>query len=143
MSFEQSSGAIIYRKEGDKVYYLLLYYPSSINSDRGYWEFSKGHVEAGETDQETAVREIQEETGLRDLVFDSSFKKIIKYFFRIENKNVFKMVSFFLAQTQTEKIILSDEHSDFKWAEFDEAIKHLKFKNSKQLLTAANDFLKK
>ncbi len=143
MPFEKSAGAIIYRKEGNKVYYLLLYYPSSLRSDRGYWEFSKGHVEAGESDQEAAVREIQEETGLRDLIFDPKFKKIIKYFFRVENKNVFKMVIFYLAQTNTSNIILSSEHSDSKWAEFDEAISFLKFKNSKQLLTAANDFLKK
>jgi len=76
MPKEKSAGAIIFRKENNKNYFLLLHYPS------GHWEFPKGHVEGNETEEETVKREIKEETGLDNIVLLAGFKKYIKYFFR-------------------------------------------------------------
>jgi bis(5'-nucleosidyl)-tetraphosphatase len=148
MPREKSAGAIIFRKENGVNHYLLLHYFS------GHWEFPKGHIEKGESEEETVKRETFEETGIDDLKIIPGFKKYIKYFFRQYKKNlsekdrklgktswIFKLVTFFVAETDTKKIKISSEHKGFIWLPIDEAIKKTTFKNSKKLLKEANDFI--
>ena len=80
MPREKSTGAIIYRMENGIPLYLLLHYTPSNEGKRGQWGFAKGHVEVGETEIETAKREIFEETGIQDLKFIPGFKRLEKYF---------------------------------------------------------------
>ena len=155
MPREKSAGAIIFREENNIKYYLLLHYPSK-NRRGGHWEFPKGHVEEGENEEETMRREIEEETGIKDLKIIPGFKKYIKYFFRqyqekavdINGKKVkpgwiFKLVVFFAAETQTKEIKISPEHVGFAWLPIEEAISQTTFKNSKKLLREASDFVEK
>jgi 8-oxo-dGTP pyrophosphatase MutT (NUDIX family) len=151
MPKEKSAGAIIFRKSDDNIYYLLLHYAPSEPGKHGHWGLAKGHVEGNESDEETARREIFEETGLKDVKIIPGFKETEKYFFRkvygLEGAArkkapwVFKMVIFFVAETEIEEIKISDEHTGFLWLPFDEAIKKISFKNSKKLLKKANDFI--
>jgi len=150
---EKSAGAIIFRKEEGNIYYLLLNYPPSNEGKRGQWGFAKGHVEKDETEQQTALREIAEETGIKDIKIIQGFKKLEKYFFRksygLEGEArkkapwVFKSVVFFLAETKTKDVKISHEHTGFLWLPIEEAIKKTTFKNSKKLLKDANDFITK
>ncbi|MDO8663561.1 MAG: diadenosine tetraphosphate hydrolase, partial [Candidatus Wildermuthbacteria bacterium] len=71
------------------------------------------------------------------------FKEFIKYFFRIENKNIFKTVVFYLAGTKTKKIKISSEHIGFEWLPYEKALEQLTFKNAKNILEKANEFLLK
>jgi 8-oxo-dGTP pyrophosphatase MutT (NUDIX family) len=151
MPREKSVGAIIYRKEGSKTYYLLLHYATSSRAKKGQWGFAKGHVEQDESEEQTCRREVQEETGIKDLRMVPGFKKTEKYFFKkvygLEGEArkkapwVFKLVIFFLAETKTKEIKISDEHVGFVWLLADEAIKKITFKNSKELLKKANEFV--
>lgn len=145
MPQEKSAGAIIFRMENNIPYYLLLHYYS------GHWEFAKGHIEKDETDEQTVRREIQEETGINDLIIIPGFKEYAKYFFR-KNYNlkgeakktapwVFKLVVFYLAQTHTEDVKISKEHKGFLWLSYEQALKRLTYKNAKELLKKANDFI--
>ena len=151
MPKEKSAGAIIFRKENGINYYLLLHYTPSNEGKHGQWGFAKGHIEQGETEMETAKREIFEETGIEDLQFISGFKELEKYFFKksygLEGEArkkapwVFKLVVFFIAETKTKEIKISSEHTGFLWLPIDQAIKKTTFKNSKKLLKEANDFI--
>lgn len=142
MPLERSAGAVIFRREGNKIFYLLLHYVNQPGKKRKpYWDFSKGHIEAGETPKIAAIREIKEETGITDLVFVRGFKRHIKYFFFVENKRIFKIVTFFLARTRTKDVVISDEHAGFQWLEYEQAMKTMRFKDAKQLLTTAHKFL--
>ena len=76
MPREKSAGAIIFRKENNETYYLLLRYRS------GHWEFPRGHIEAGETEEQAARREIKEETGIKDLKIIPGFKECTKFLFK-------------------------------------------------------------
>ncbi|MCK4520693.1 NUDIX domain-containing protein [Candidatus Parcubacteria bacterium] len=143
MPFEKSAGAVIFRKEKDKIYYLLLHYPSGSRSQEDYWDFSKGHIEKGEKELETVKREAEEETGIKDLKFVNGFKEWIKYFFKFKKENIFKIVTFYLAETKIEKIKLSPEHIGFQWLLYEQATKRLKFDNTKEVLKKANDFIEK
>lgn len=144
MPVEKSAGAIIFRRENGKIYYLLLHYPgASHRAEKNYWDFPKGHIEKGEKLEEAAKREIEEETGLKDIKFIEGFKETIKYFFRWEGKNVLKFVTFFLAETKTKDIQISFEHIGYQWLPFEKAMEKLAFENAKEILKKANHFLKK
>ena len=139
---EKSAGAVVFRRENGKIHYLLLRYPvSSTNPKKQYWGFSKGHMEKGEGLEETATREIREETGLADIEFVREFQSREKYFFTRDKKKICKTVTFFLAETKTRKVVISSEHLDFKWLPYKEAFKKLTFKNAKRILQEANNFL--
>jgi len=142
MPKEQSAGAVIFRIENKERRYLLLHYPTSKRAKKEYWDFPKGHLEKGETEQQAAVREVQEETGLHDITFASGFKERIQYYFRVEGKTIFKTVVFFLAFTKKKEIKISFEHKGFVWLSFEKAMKKLKFANARRILRAANQFLK-
>jgi len=151
MPKEKSAGAIIFRKDQGKNYYLLLHSMPSGPGKRGHWGFAKGHIEEGETEEETTRREITEETGISDLKIIMGFKELEKYFFRKvyglkeeEKKKapwIFKTVIFFLTETKTKEVKISEEHDGFIWLTFEDTLKKLTYKNAKELLKRANDFL--
>ncbi len=132
---ERSAGAVIFRKEKEAIYYLLLHYQA------GHWDFPKGHIEEGESLKQTIIREVAEETGIMDIVFIDGFKEKIEYFFKLKGKAVFKVVMFFLAQTETKEVKLSFEHVDFKWLFYEKALEQLTYKNAKEVLKKAHKFL--
>lgn len=157
MPVEKSAGAIIFRRENDKIYYLSLHYPSSATraavkgeeedkpsspkTPKEYWDLPKGHIEKGEKEIETVRREVEEETGLKDIEFLEGFKEWIKYFFKFREKNILKFVTFYLAETKEKDIKVSFEHLGFEWLSYEKAIKKLTFKNAKEILKKANEFL--
>jgi len=150
MPREKAVGAIIYRVENKEKFYLLLKYK------RKHWEFVKGHGDPGETDEQTLRREAKEEAGLNDLEIISGFKEYTKFIFKqyealltkeqIKSGKtvwVFKIVIFYLAKTKIKNIKLSEEHQDYKWLPYKEAIEQTTFKGSKEILRKANEFLEK
>jgi len=135
MKQEKSAGAIVFRKEKEPIYLLLHY-------EMGHWDFPKGNIEPGEKDLETVKREIQEETGIKDIEILKDFKEEIHYYYKFEGELITKTVVFYLAKTDAEKVNLSFEHIGFAWLSYDKALDKLTFKNAKQILKKANDFLK-
>ena len=143
MPVEKSAGAIIFRREGGKTYYLLLHYPSTKRgAESDYWDFPKGHIEKGESQLDTVKREVKEETGLKDIKFIEGFKEWIKYFFKHKGKTIFKIVTFYLAETKTKDVKVSFEHLGYKWLPYEKALDQLTFENAKNILKKAHLYLK-
>ena len=134
---EKSCGAVIYRKKDESTKYLLLNYAA------GHWDFVKGNVELGEAEKETVVRELKEETGITDAQFIDGFREAIAYFYRRQGLTVHKEVVFFLMESYTDKVTLSFEHVGYIWLDYQHAMEKLTFKNAKDTLQKANEFLKK
>jgi len=133
---ERSAGAVVYH-QGEGAQYLLLLYPAS------HWDFPKGNVEAGEDDVDTVKREVEEETGIRDILLDKGFKSSVEYYYhRAGEGMVHKRVNFYLAHTETREVRLSHEHRDFAWFPLEEALKRLTYDNSRRVLSEAADHLK-
>ncbi len=141
MPIEKSAGAVIFRKEGKNIFYLLLRYPTGSRRPNPYWDLPKGHIEKGEKAEDTAKRETEEETGLKDIKIREGFKETIKYFFKFEEKNILKFVTFYLAETKTKDVKISGEHIGYEWLPYEKAIEKLTFKNAKEILKKANNFL--
>ena len=140
MLIEKSAGAIIFRKEGRRPLFLLLHYPFGGRTTESYWDLPKGHIEKGEEVEDTIRREVEEETGLKDINFVDGFREIIKYFFQRKGKTVTKFVTFLLAETKTKKITISGEHIGYEWLPYKEALETLTFDNAKETLQKANTF---
>jgi 8-oxo-dGTP pyrophosphatase MutT (NUDIX family) len=134
---EKSCGAVVFFKKGDLTKYLLLNYAA------GHWDFVKGNVEPNENEKQTVVRELQEETSITDAQFMEGFREPIAYFYRRQGLTVHKEVVFFVMESYTDKVTLSFEHVGYIWLDYQHAMEKLSFKNAKDTLQKAQDFLKK
>jgi bis(5'-nucleosidyl)-tetraphosphatase len=134
---EKSCGAVVFFKKDNQTRYLLLNYAA------GHWDFVKGNVEPNETEKQTVTRELQEETGITDAKFINDFREPIGYFYRRQGITVHKEVVFFTMETKTEQVQISFEHIGFIWLDYKHAMEKLTFKNARDVLQKAHDFLKK
>lgn len=136
MKKERSAGIVVFRRDGGGPLYLLLQ-----NSHRKFWDFAKGNIDPGETEERAAAREAEEEAGLKNLKIVPGFREKMKYVYRFEGELIDKEVVMFLGEERDgEEARLSWEHSTFKWAPFEEARKLLKGKKL-EVLEKANKFL--
>ena|SRR3989344_3394019 len=140
MVSERSFGAVIFLRERKEILYLLLYRKGHDNHSEA-WDFPRGQVDAGEMPEQTAIREIKEETGIDILEFSEGFREKVKWFYRKEGMLVNKEATYFLAETQNKDVKISSEHDSFKWCSYEDALKIIKFKNTKEVLKKANEFL--
>ena len=134
---EKSCGAVIFIKKDESTKYLFLNYAA------GHWDFVKGNVEPNENEKQTVVRELQEETSITNAQFVEDFREPIVYFYRRQGLTVHKEVVFFVMEAYTDKVQLSFEHVGYAWLDYQHAMEKLTFKNSKDVLQKAHDFLKK
>lgn len=131
--YERSCGAIVLRDFGNEKRFLLIK-----NKRSAHWGFPKGHIEEGETDEDTARREVLEETGLH-IELLPGFKSKSEYM--IQGK-IEKTVLIFLAQTNdTETIIQPEEIEDYIWLNFDNALSTLNYENDKAILQRAQEYI--
>ena len=136
MTEETSAGAIVYNKGK----YLLLYRKAHDHYKEG-WFFARGKIEQGEELEQTARREIMEETGIRDLFFVKGFKQVVTWFYRANGQLIHKTAIYLFAETSTEEVVLTDYHNGFAWLSFDDAYARLSFPTDKQVLKQAHDFM--
>lgn len=132
---EKSCGAVVFLKNTE-VSFLLLHY------EAGHWDFVKGNVEPNESEKDTVIRELREETEIADARFMEGFREKIEYFYRRQGATVHKEVIFFLIETHKEKVELSYEHVGHTWLDYQSAMKRLTFKNAKNVLQKAHELLK-
>ena len=131
---EKSCGAVVFVKNTEILYLLLQY-------EAGHWDFVKGNVEPNESEKDTVLRELKEETGIVATQTIEGFREVISYFYRRQGSTVHKEVVFFLIEAGTKKVTLSFEHVGFDWLNYERALEKLTFKNAKDVLQKAHAFL--
>jgi 8-oxo-dGTP pyrophosphatase MutT (NUDIX family) len=135
VKYEFTAGVVIYCRL-KVVKLLLLKYPR-------YWGFVKGLIEAKENEEETALRELDEEAGIKAEIIPG-FKEKQEWFFKFKGQLIKKQAIYFLAKTTKEemkKVKISFEHEDFAWLDYDEAVKKMKIKANIELLKKAYQFI--
>ena len=132
---EKSCGAVVYRKYHGNVEILLI---KHLNS--GHWSFPKGHIEDGETEFETAKREIKEETGI-DVMIDHTFREIVTYSPR---KDTQKIVVYFLGRAINyhQHIPQKDEIAEVRWFDIGHAPSVLTYDNDKSIISKAKGLIR-
>ncbi|MCI8500960.1 MAG: NUDIX domain-containing protein [Oscillospiraceae bacterium] len=134
MTLEKSCGALVFRRFHGNTELLLIKHANG-----GHWSFPKGHVESGETEEETALREIKEETGI-DVIIDPSFREVISY---SPKKDTQKDVIYFIARAQNYDYTPQEEEiSQIKWVEINRAHTILTYDNDKQLVNKAKQIIR-
>lgn len=132
---EFSSGGIVYRNVHGKTEWLVVQH-----SKHKGWIFPKGLIgdnKDGETAKETALREVEEEGGIKaKIVLDKPF--VTTYFYTFQGQKIFKTVSYFLMKYESGDIRNHDwEVSDAKWLEENEVKKILSFPADKKMFEEA------
>ncbi|HTH14517.1 MAG TPA: NUDIX domain-containing protein [Spirochaetia bacterium] len=126
-------GAVIYRKHRGQVLFLLLKHANG-----GHWSLAKGHVESGETEVQTALREIDEETGL-SVKLRAGFRETIRY---SPSPSIEKTVIFFLGKAKSKKLKLQkSEILNAVWLELDDALHLVTHKDTAEVLRRALGYL--
>ena len=134
MRHEKSCGAIVYRKFHGNTEILLIRH---INS--GHWSFPKGHVEAGETEVETAVREIKEETAI-DVIIDPTFRETVSY---SPKRDTQKVVVYFIGKARNYDCIPQEEEiSEVRWVDISHASHLLTYENDKNIVSKAKSAIR-
>lgn len=113
-----------------------------IQHHSGHWSFPKGHPDLGEIPQQTAERELKEETGLTIQRFLSSDPLIESYFFSLHGKRISKSVHYYLALVEGNVLIQEKEIKDSRWISLPNALDQISFKEGKQICVYTIEFLK-
>ncbi len=134
MAKERSYGAVVVRQDTKRQYLILQY-------GAGHWDLVKGHGMRGETEEETVLRELEEETGITRAAFIPGFREEIHYFFQRRGRTVYKEVVYYLIETPEKAVTLSDEHIGYQWLPYDEALRAITFENSRRVVAGAREHL--
>ena len=134
MIYEKSCGAVVFTRINNEIKYLL------IRNLTGIYGFPKGHVEQGETEEQTALREVFEEVGLAVNLLPS---------FRSEDEhpipqkeNTIKQIVYFLGEYCNQQFTYQKEElTDALLVDYETAMTLFQFDSSKRILTEANNFL--
>ena len=126
---EKSCGALVFRQLDDKTELLLLKHKNG-----GHWSFPKGHVEGEETEVQTALREVKEETGL-DIQLQEGYKEKVHY---VPKLNVKKEVVYFLGRADGQEPVPQEEEiSETRWVDILSADHFVTYQNDKYLIRQA------
>ncbi len=134
MIYEKSCGAVVYRYFHSNTEILLIKSQSG-----GHWSFPKGHVEPGESETATAVREVKEETNIDIVIDDSSFRETMVYSPR---RDIRKEVVYFVGRALSfDPVPQEGEISEARWFEIGGAYPILTYDNDILLLNKVRAFL--
>ncbi len=134
MNWEFSCGAVVYtRKNGIPCYVI-------VREQAGAYSFPKGHMEAGETEMETARREIWEETGLRPVFLDGFLER--DEYALAEKPGTRKRVTYFLAEFENQApTARPGEIREILLLPYEQALNYFDHEGARRILTAAHAFL--
>ena len=139
MNYEYSCGAVVFTRIDGEPHYVLV---RAKNQPEGCHGFPKGHMEAGETEEQTALREIYEEVGLRVRLLEG-FRAVTEYPLP-SPPDTRKRVVFFLAEYENQDVTVQEtELSSITIAPWPQALELTQFADSKRILTEAHEFLTK
>ena len=133
--------AILFRKLNRETQYLLLKRASSTG---GFWQSVTGGIEEGETKIQALKREVSEETGIKNvaiIIKDVHYCEFWDYFKREARQRLIKEHVFGVEIHSNEKITISQEHTEYKWCSFKEALKLLKWEENKEALKRLDKML--
>jgi len=133
---EYSYGIVPLQQQAGEWYVLIIQHRAA-----GYWGFPKGHPEEGETDKETAIRELLEETDLQVTRFISDTQFTEQYTFTLKGKRIRKQVAFFIAEVSGIFKLQVGEVRAARWIPLREADQYVTYEADKSICREANKIL--
>jgi 8-oxo-dGTP diphosphatase len=137
IKIEVSSGGVIFRRRDDSIEVALV-----AVKDGKVWCLPKGLIEKGEGEEETALREVMEETGLRGRIIRKIGDISYWYYIKEENLKCKKTVHFYLLEfVEGDTMNHSWEVDRAEWFEIDEALRRLSYKGEREILGRVKEML--
>lgn len=134
MKFEKSCGAVVCKIENKDIEFLIIKHKNG-----EHWGFPKGHVEIGESESQTALREVREETGL-EVELVNGFTHRMKYSPKV---GTIKEVVYFIGLSNGKEVKCQEsEIVDYKWLLLKDAIDIVTHDNSRKLLREAYFYIR-
>lgn len=134
MGFEKSCGTVVFTRTENEICYVIIRHTG------GHCGFPKGHMEPGEDEQTTALREVYEEAGLRTTLIEGFREEEI--YPRPDKPGVTKQVVYFLAEYSDQDIrIQPEEIAKAYLLPYEEALSALTFQGAREILMKAHRFL--
>ncbi|HEY5122258.1 MAG TPA: NUDIX domain-containing protein [Ignavibacteria bacterium] len=127
-----------YANTPEGIKFLLLKRHNDNKIHPGIWQIITGRIEEREKAFETAKRELEEETGLKAFKFFVLPK--ITQFYTFQNDTV-NLIPLFLAEVKFDKVLISDEHSEYLWCNLQDATEKVHWNSQKNNLKMISDFL--
>ena len=135
MITEYSCGAVVFTRDNGNIQYII------VQSKEGFYGFPKGHREGAETEKETALREIREETGLQVALLEG-FRTEDCHPFTRDGQTRMKSIVYFLAKYSDQVPFAQEtELSSIHLMDYETAMKTFQFESSRRILTEAHQFL--
>jgi 8-oxo-dGTP pyrophosphatase MutT (NUDIX family) len=139
--YRKSVFIVTYAKEDNEIFYLILKRKLHWKG----WEFPKGGIKSLETKKRAIKREIKEETGLKPLnIRRFNFSGKFKYEKELKDRPgiVGQSFSLYSCEILKKKIKFDKrEHTDYKWVDFKEVMKKLRWPNQRKSLKMVNERL--
>ena len=136
--YQTSSGGVLLRKENGQTSVVLI-----ARNNRGIWCLPKGLIEADESAEEAAEREVAEETGLKGKIIDKIGEVSYWYWSKGERTRYFKTVHFYLMEYLGGDTANHDsEVEEAKWFPVNEALQIMTFKSERGIVSKAIEMLK-
>ena len=136
MKYEKSCGGVVFTRSGNQILYVIIRHRG------GHCGFPKGHMEPGEEEKTTALREIREETGLTVRLVDGFREQEV---YLLPNKtDITKQVVYFLGEFSGQEICIQPEEISAAYLlPYREAMRKLPFPEARNVLADAHRFLTK
>ncbi len=129
---ERSAGGVVIRRIGGRIHALLIKDPY------GNWGLPKGHLEGTEGPAEAGLREVSEETGLKDLVLGQKLRTI-DWYFRLRGRLIHKYCTFFLMVSRDGEPVPQEAEgiTDCRWVPLLQAVDALDYENAREVVRDA------
>ena len=133
---ETSAGGVVFRIEDGAPLFLL------IRDSYGNWGFPKGHLETGESAEEAALREVREETGVRELA-SCGLIDTIDWYFRFRGRLIHKSCHFYLMATSESETApqRAEGITACQWVSYGEAHEAVSYANAREVLRRAREMI--
>jgi len=139
MKKDASVGIVIFKLEKDKIFFLMIKHAT------GHWAFPKGHSESGETEIQTAKRELFEETGIEDIYFPDE-NILLEEYYSFNNPDIGiinKKVKYFIAKCLSGDVKIDEkEIIDYRWCDIENAVELVTFGGAKKIINEANNIIR-
>lgn len=133
---ERSAGGVVLRVIDDRQHVLLIRDPYQ------NWGLPKGHLEEGEDARAAALREVEEETGLGELLVGPELATI-EWYFRRRGRPIHKYCTFFLMRSTEGEAVpeVAEGITECVWLPVEEAIARITYENARETLRQAAELL--
>lgn len=126
--YEKSCGVVVFHQKEEQMKVLLVHHK------KGHWGIPKGHIEKKEKEEETAIREVLEETGITVALLEG-FREVIHY---CPSKNVEKDVVFFIGKATKEEIKVQEEElTEVLWVDMEKSLDRITHQKEKEVMKKA------